>query len=146
MSPRLDYFSAAPNVVRTMRTLQGSVDALSLEHSLVELVKIRASQINGCAYCIHMHVTDARKAGETEMRMHMLSAWRESSLYSERERAALEWTEALTLIAQTQVSDTAYEVLSRHFSAQEQVELTLVITTINAWNRFAVGFRAAHPA
>ncbi|QIM50324.1 carboxymuconolactone decarboxylase family protein [Pusillimonas sp. DMV24BSW_D] len=145
MEPRLDYFSAAPEVVRAMMAMQRSVDNLSLEHGLVELVKIRASQLNGCAYCIHMHTTDARKHGESEMRLYLLSAWRESPLYSKRERAALEWTETLTLIAQTQVPDDAYALLNEHFSAQEQVELTLAITTINAWNRFAVGFRAVHP-
>tara|TARA_A100000171_G_scaffold52938_1_gene74401 strand:- start:268 stop:708 length:441 start_codon:yes stop_codon:yes gene_type:complete len=145
MKPRLDYFSAAPGVVRAMAAVQRCVDELSLEHSLIELVKIRASQLNGCAYCIHMHTTDARKQGESEMRLYLLSAWRESPLYSARERAALEWTETLTLIAQTQVPDDAYTLLSEHFSAQEQVELTLAITTINAWNRFAVGFRAVHP-
>jgi AhpD family alkylhydroperoxidase len=145
MEPRLDYFSAAPEVVRAMMAMQHSVDNLSLERGLVELVKIRASQLNGCAYCIHMHTTDARKHGESEMRLYLLSAWRESPLYSKRERAALEWTETLTLIAQTQVPDDAYALLNEHFSAQEQVELTLAITTINAWNRFAVGFRAVHP-
>ena len=145
MEPRLDYFSAAPEVVRAMVTMQRCVDNLSLERGLVELVKIRASQLNGCAYCIHMHSTDARKHGESEMRLYLLSAWRESPLYSERERAALEWTETLTLIAQTQVPDDAYALLNELFSAQEQVELTLAITTINAWNRFAVGFRAVHP-
>ncbi|MAL01167.1 carboxymuconolactone decarboxylase family protein [Neopusillimonas maritima] len=145
MEPRLDYFSAAPEVVRAMMAMQRSVDNLSLERGLVELVKIRASQLNGCAYCIHMHTTDARKHGESEMRLYLLSAWRESPLYSKRERAALEWTETLTLIAQTQVPDDAYALLNELFSAQEQVELTLAITTINAWNRFAVGFRAVHP-
>lgn len=145
MEPRLDYFSAAPEVVRAMMAMQHSVDNLSLERGLVELVKIRASQLNGCAYCIHMHTTDARKHGESEVRLYLLSAWRESPLYSKRERAALEWTETLTLIAQTQVPDDAYALLNEHFSAQEQVELTLAITTINAWNRFAVGFRAVHP-
>jgi AhpD family alkylhydroperoxidase len=145
MEPRLDYFSAAPEVVRAMMAMQRCVDNLSLERGLVELVKIRASQLNGCAYCIHMHTTDARKHGESEMRLYLLSAWRESPLFSERERAALVWTETLTLIAQTQVPDDAYALLNEHFSAQEQVELSLAITTINAWNRFAVGFRAVHP-
>lgn len=145
MEPRLDYFSAAPEVVRAMMAMQRCVDNLSLERGLVELVKIRASQLNGCAYCIHMHTTDARKHGESEMRLYLLSAWRESPLFSERERAALAWTETLTLIAQTQVPDDAYALLNEHFSAQEQVELSLAITTINAWNRFAVGFRAVHP-
>ncbi|RIY40359.1 carboxymuconolactone decarboxylase family protein [Neopusillimonas maritima] len=145
MEPRLDYFSAAPEVVRAMMAMQRCVDNLSLERGLVELVKIRASQLNGCAYCIHMHTTDARKHGESEMRLYLLSAWRESPLYSERERAALAWTETLTLIAQTQVPDDAYALLNEHFSAQEQVELSLAITTINTWNRFAVGFRAVHP-
>jgi AhpD family alkylhydroperoxidase len=113
---------------------------------LKELVMMRASQINGCAFCIHHHTIDARKHGETEQRLYLLSAWRESTLYSDRERAALGWTEALTLVSQTHAPDEVYEALRRHFSAEEQVKLTLLIAQVNAWNRIKIGFRAVHPA
>jgi AhpD family alkylhydroperoxidase len=111
-----------------------------LEHSLLELVKTRASQINGCAYCIDMHTKDARALGETEQRLYALSAWQETPFFSERERAALEWTETLTLIAQGHPSDEAYERMRRHFSESEIVNLTLAIVTINGWNRLAISF------
>ena len=145
MKARLDHFAAAPAAMKAMLALQKSVDESGLEHSLVELVKIRASQINGCAYCIHMHTRDARKLGESEERLYLLDAWRESPLYSARERAALEWTEALTLLAQTHVPDAAYDALKTEFSAEEQVKLSLAIVAINGWNRLAVGFRSIHP-
>jgi len=116
-----------------------------LEDSLMELVKIRASQINGCAFCLHMHTAEARKKGETEERLFLLDAWRESPLYSARERAALAWTEALTLVAETRASDEAYEALQAQFSEEEQVKLTLLIVAINGWNRVQVGFRGVHP-
>jgi AhpD family alkylhydroperoxidase len=116
-----------------------------LEESLMELVKIRASQINGCAFCLHMHTAEARKRGEKEERLYLLDAWRESPLYSERERAALAWTEALTLVAETHVPDDAYEALRAQFTEEEQVTLTLLIVAINGWNRIQVGFRAIHP-
>jgi AhpD family alkylhydroperoxidase len=105
---------------------------------------MRASQINGCAYCIKMHSADARKAGETEDRLYLLNAWRESHLYTPRERAALAWTEALTLLSETGAPDADYEELKAHFTEEEQVKLTLVIGAINTWNRFAVGFRSVH--
>ena len=113
--------------------------------NLVHLVKLRASQINGCAYCVDMHVKEARKDGETEQRMHLISAWRESPLYSERERAALEWTEALTLLPQSRAADEFYDPLKSHFTDVEIVQLTLLIGIINTWNRLAVGFRSQHP-
>jgi AhpD family alkylhydroperoxidase len=116
-----------------------------LEGSLMELVKIRASQINGCAFCLHMHTASARKQGETEERLYLLDAWRESPLYTERERAALGWTEALTLVAETRAPDDAYQALQAQFTAEEQVTLTLLIVAINGWNRIQVGFRAVHP-
>ncbi len=115
-----------------------------LEHSLLELVKIRASQINRCAFCIHMHVTDARKMGETEMRIYMLNAWRESTLYTDRERAALAWTEALTLIAETGAPDEDYALVKAQFTETEQVNLSFAIGAINTWNRLQVGFRVPH--
>ena len=106
---------------------------------------MRASQINGCAFCLHMHSKDAREAGETEERLYLLSAWRESPLYSDRERAALAWTEALTNLPQNGASDADYALLNAQFTPAEQMELTLLIVVINGWNRFAVGFRAVHP-
>ncbi len=117
-----------------------------LEDRLIELVKIRASQINGCAFCLHIHTADARKHGETEERLYLLDAWRDSPLFSARERAALEWTEALTLLTETHAPDDAYRALQAEFTPEEQVALTLMIVAINGWNRIQVGFRAVHPA
>jgi AhpD family alkylhydroperoxidase len=143
---RLDYFAAAPDAMKGMLELEKAVKNVGLEPSLVELVKIRASQINGCAYCIYMHTKAAREIGETEERLYLLDAWRESPLYSDRERAALAWTESLTLISETHAPDGDYETLKAHFTDKERVELTLVISAYNAWNRFAIGFRSTHPA
>lgn len=145
MTPRLNAFAAAPAIMQGLVELSGKVEKSGLEHSLLELVKIRASQINGCAYCIHMHTRDARAAGETEERIYLLDAWRESPLYTTRERAALAWTEALTRVADTRAPDEAYDALRAAFSNEEQVKLTMAVTVINAWNRFAVGFRSIHP-
>ena len=125
-----------------MLTLEKYVRGSGLEHSLLELVKTRASQINGCAYCIDMHTKDARAQGETEQRLYALSAWRETPFYSERERAALEWTEALTMIAQNHVPDELYDRVRKHFKDTELVNLTLAIVAINGWNRIAIPFRA----
>src|SRR5215207_5141663 len=136
------------NVERAMRAMLGlSVYQAhcGLEPSLLELVKLRASQINGCALCLDMHTKDARARGETEQRLYMLSAWRESPLYTDRERAALAWTEAVTLIADTHAPDDLYEELRAHFSEPEMVNLTMLIGAINAWNRIAISFRAIHP-
>jgi AhpD family alkylhydroperoxidase len=146
MTPRIkDPYKVAPAPIDALRGLEVAIKASSLEPRLLELVKTRASQINGCAYCLHMHTTDARKGGETEMRLYMLSAWRESSLYTPRERAALAWTEALTLLPQTGAPDADYDLVKEHFSEAEQVNLTFAIGAINAWNRFAVGMRVPHP-
>jgi AhpD family alkylhydroperoxidase len=145
MESRLDPYKAAPKTLQLLIDLNAKVEADGLEHSLQELVKIRASQINGCAFCLHMHTRDARKLGETEERLYLLDAWRESPLYTERERAALAWTEALTLISQTYAPDEVYAQLKAQFSEEEQVKLTMLIVTINAWNRFAIGFRKVHP-
>ena len=125
-----------------MLALQKEVESSGLEHSLMELVKIRASQINGCAYCIDMHSIDARAAGETEQRLYALDAWRETPFYDDRERAALAWVEAVTLVAQTHVPDDVYEEVRRHFTDQEIVDLTYLTATINAWNRLAIATRA----
>jgi AhpD family alkylhydroperoxidase len=146
MTPRLkEPFKAAPAGLKAMMALEAAVSAGGLDHRLLELVKLRASQINGCAFCIHMHATYLRKHGESEMRLYMLDAWRESPLYSPRERAALAWTEALTRVAETHAPDSDYELLKAEFSEAEQVNLTLAIGAINVWNRLQVGFRAAHP-
>ncbi len=125
-----------------MSQLEQYVESCGLEASLIELVKLRASQINGCAYCIDMHTKDARVAGESEQRLYLLSAWREAPFYSERERAALEWTEAVTLIAGNHVPDEIYERVKPHFTDEEMANLTLAIATINAWNRLAISFRS----
>jgi AhpD family alkylhydroperoxidase len=144
MKPRLNPFAAAPAAMQAWLDYGKGLLANGLEESLMELIKIRASQINGCAHCLDMHTKDARKYGETEQRLYLLDAWRESPLYSQRERAALEWTEALTLLPQTHAPDDAYRALQSQFSPEEQVKLTLLIVAINGWNRIQVGFRATH--
>jgi len=146
MTQRLDIFAAAPEGARAMMALEGAIAASGLEHSLIELVKLRASQINGCAYCLHLHVADAVKAGESDLRIHLLGAWRESAMFTDRERAALNWTEVLTTIAGTGAPDADYALLAAQFNAREQGYLSLLIGTINSWNRIQVGFRGAHPA
>jgi AhpD family alkylhydroperoxidase len=146
MTPRIrNPHALAPEGIKAMMALEESVKNSGLDPVLMELVKLRASQINGCAFCIHMHATDLRKMGESEMRLYLLDAWRESSLYTPRERAALGWTEALTRIADTGAPDADYEALKAEFSEAEQVQLTLLVGAINAWNRLQVGFRVAHP-
>ncbi|MGF7054051.1 AhpD family alkylhydroperoxidase [Bosea sp. OAE752] len=145
MNKRLNPYTTAPDALKPMMALEEAVANSGLEHSLIELVKMRASQINGCAYCLHMHSADARKAGESEARLYLLSAWHESALYTPRERAALTWTEALTLVSQTHAPDADYEEVLRHFSGEEMVKLTLLIGAINVWNRIAIGFRLHHP-
>ena len=143
MTPRLDIFAAAPDAVKTLYGLEAYLKHKSgLEPSLLELVKMRTSQINGCAYCLDMHSKDARAAGETEQRLYGLDAWREAPYYTDRERAALEWTEALTLISETHAPDDVYMSARAQFTEAELVNLTLAITAINAWNRFAIGFRS----
>ncbi len=145
MKPRMNYYQAAPETIKALRAVEAQILASGLEKSLIELVKTRASQINGCAYCISVHTADARKQGETEERLYLLNAWRESPLYTERERAALAWTEAVTLIAETHAPDDLYEDVRAHFSESETVNLTMLIGSINAWNRIAISFRAIHP-
>jgi AhpD family alkylhydroperoxidase len=145
MKTRLNPYQAAPDAMNAMLALEKYVQGSGLEPTLIELVKTRASQINGCAFCLHMHTRDARAHGETEERLYLLDAWRESSLYTPRERAALEWTEALTLVAQTHVPDGAYETVREQFDEAELVKLTLLVNAINAWNRFAIAFRLMHP-
>ncbi|KPA90463.1 MULTISPECIES: carboxymuconolactone decarboxylase family protein [Pseudomonas] len=141
MQPRIDFYTASPDAMKAMMALEGAVNKLPLEKSLLELVKMRTSQINGCAFCLDMHSADARKAGETERRLYTLSAWRETPFFSARERAALAWTEALTRVSETHAPDEDYALLNAEFTPAEQVNLTLAINTINSWNRLAVGFR-----
>lgn len=137
---RLDYQHELPEASRAMAQLERVVDASTLEPSLRELVKLRASQINGCAYCVDMHTKDAEALGEDAQRLHLVAVWREAPVYSPRERAALAWTEALTLLPETGAPDDIYEEVARQFEPAEQVALTLAIIAINGWNRLAVGF------
>jgi AhpD family alkylhydroperoxidase len=145
MKARLNPYHAAPEAMQALAAVETYIHGSGLEPSLIDLVKTRASQINGCAYCIHLHTRDARARGETEERLYLLDAWRDSPLYTERERAALAWTEAVTLIAQTHAPDAIYEYALKYFGEDELVKLTLAIGTINAWNRFAISFRSVHP-
>lgn len=141
MSERPSYRKASPDAYRAMLALEKVVDQSGLEHSLLDLAKLRASQINGCAYCIDMHWKDARARGESEQRLYSLNAWRETSFYTARERAALAWTESVTLVADNHVPDELYQEASQHFSEQELVNLTLAIVVINGWNRLLISFR-----
>lgn len=146
MTPRIaNPHAPAPEAIKAMMALEQSFTKSRLDHNLLELVKFRVSQINGCAFCLHMHATDLRRHGESEMRLYMLSAWRESTLYSDRERAALGWAEALTRLPETGVPDADYDALKAAFSDSEQVWLTMAIGAINTWNRLQVAFRVAHP-
>ncbi|MRG56727.1 alkylhydroperoxidase AhpD family core domain-containing protein [Phyllobacterium sp. YR620] len=145
MSPRFMPFKTAPELIEALTKVEKVLATGGLEPSLGELVKLRASQINGCAYCIYMHVSDARARGETEMRLFMLDAWRESSLYTDRERAALAWTESLTRVAKTGAPDEDYALVKDQFNEGELTYLTIAIGMINLWNRLQVGARAAHP-
>ncbi|MGO4376855.1 carboxymuconolactone decarboxylase family protein [Pseudoduganella sp. RAF53_2] len=138
---RINYYTASPEAMKAMMALEKAVNSLGLEKPLVELVKLRTSQINGCAFCVDMHSTDARKAGETERRLMGVSVWRETPFFTPRERAALAWTEALTRLSETHAPDEDYAAMAKEFTPAEQVNLTMAINTINAWNRFGVGFR-----
>jgi AhpD family alkylhydroperoxidase len=144
MEPR-DFYEAAAATVKALRSIGEAVKASGLDPLLVELVKIRASQINGCAYCVEMHTREAREAGETEARLHLVPVWRESPFFTARERAALGWTEALTVLTQGFAPDAVYEEARREFSAAELASLTSAIAMINAWNRIGVGYRFLHP-
>jgi AhpD family alkylhydroperoxidase len=144
-SERVNAYNAAPAAMRALQQAESYIQRCGLEKSLIELVKMRASQINGCAYCLDKHSKDSRRAGETEQRLYVLSAWHESPLYSERERAALEWTDALTQIAETHAPDAAYDAVRRQFGDKELVDLSTLIGLINLWNRLAIGFRYQHP-
>lgn len=141
MTNRIRYTIAAPGVYRAMLGLEEYIHSTGLEVSLIRLIQTRASQINGCAFCLDMHTKDARADGESEQRLYLLAGWREATCYSERERAALEWTEAVTLVADSHVPDEVYERVRPHFTDEELVNLTLAITNINTWNRLNVAFR-----
>ncbi|MGF6399487.1 AhpD family alkylhydroperoxidase [Pseudomonas frederiksbergensis] len=141
MQPRIDFYTASPDGLKAVMALEAAVSKLPLEKSLIELVKLRASQINGCAFCIDMHTADAIKGGETPRRLFAVTAWREAPFFTDRERAALAWTESLTQLSLTHAPDEDYALLSAEFSPKEMVDLTVAISTINSWNRLAVGFR-----
>jgi AhpD family alkylhydroperoxidase len=141
VKPRIEYAKAAPGTVQAMRALETYVQQSGLERSLLHLIKTRASQINGCAFCLDMHTREAREDGETEERLYVLSAWRETADYTERERAALAWTEAVTRIADGHVPDDVYEVARQQFTDKELADLTLAVVAINGWNRLSIAFR-----
>jgi AhpD family alkylhydroperoxidase len=145
MKPGLNPYQAAPQAMKSTAAQESYVQTSGLEPSLIELVKTRASQINGCAYCLHMHTRDTRAKGESEEHLYLLDAWRESPLYTECERAALAWTEAVTLISETHAPDDLYEETRREFAEDELVKFTHLVVTINAWNRIAISFRSVHP-
>ncbi|MCC9076093.1 carboxymuconolactone decarboxylase family protein [Litorilinea aerophila] len=141
MPPRIDYAHVAPEGIRTLHALERYLATSTIERPLRELVNLRASLINGCAYCIDMHTKDARAAGESEQRLYALAAWHEAPFYTERERAALAWTDAVTRVSETHVPDTLFAEVRRHFSEQELVDLTLAVVAINGWNRLSISFR-----
>lgn len=141
MQTRLDFYTADPAIMKVLLGVENQIAKGSLDILLKELVRLRASQINGCAFCLDMHVTDAMKAGESSRRLATVAAWRETPFFSDRERAALEWTEALTLVSHDHVPDAVWEAVRPHFTDAELMELTAVITSINSWNRFAIAFR-----
>ena len=145
MTQRLNPYSVSPDGVATLVGVESYLQKSGLDHKLMALVKTRVSQINGCAYCLHMHTEEARKLGESDMRLYLLDAWRESNLYSARERAALAWAESLTHIAVTHAPDEVYDAARRQFSEKELADLSSVIAMINAWNPLSIGTPAAHP-
>src|SRR4030088_626314 len=145
MKSRMNFYQAAPDTIKALSALEAQIQGSGLEKPLIELVKTRASQINGCAFCINMHTQDARKHGETELRLYLLNASREAPVYTDRERAALAWTEAVTWISETHAPDDVYEEVRKQFSEEETVNLTMLVATINAWNRLSIGFRSMPP-
>ncbi|MHA7884540.1 carboxymuconolactone decarboxylase family protein [Nitratireductor rhodophyticola] len=145
MQERLNYMKIAPELIGAVLNLKKAVDRSGLDHRLIHLVNLRASQINGCSYCVDMHTREARRDGESAQRVHLVSAWRESPLYTERERAALAWTERLTNISDGPVEDALYAEMLEHFSEEELVQLSVLVGLINVWNRIAIPFRSVHP-
>jgi len=142
---RLDYAAAAPGALKAVLGVQLYVNHCGLDHSLLELVKLRCSQINGCAYCVDMHARDAKKAGEREQRLHAVAVWRESPLFTRTERAALAWAEAVTLVSVDHVPDEVHTSVSKYFSGKALVDLTMAVVAINCWNRLAIAFRTPPP-
>jgi AhpD family alkylhydroperoxidase len=142
MEERLDYAEAAPQGYRAIAALDHYVEHCGLDPLLLTLVQMRASQLNGCSYCLDMHSKDARAMGESEQRLYALNAWRDAPFYTDRERAALQWTEEITLISQAHAPNVAYEDVRRHFNEEELVNLTLAVATVGAWNRLCIGFRS----
>ena len=141
MESRLDFYKANPHAIKALFGLEDRIGKSSIEKPLAELVRLRASQINGCAFCVDMHTTDARNGGEAERRLATVVVWRETPFFTDRERAALEWTEAITLVSEEHVPDAVWEAVKPHFSEEELVDLTLLVSAINSWNRFAIAFR-----
>lgn len=145
MQARVDFYKASPEAYQAVFQLEQYCQSSGIEKRLIHLIKLRASIINGCSYCVDMHVKEARHSGLSEQWINLVSAWKESPVYDARERAVLGWTDALTNLAQTGAPDDAYEALKAHFSEEEMTKLTVVIGTINIWNRLCVGFRSQHP-
>jgi len=145
MKPRLNPLTVAPEGVNALINVENYLKKSGLDRRLIVLVQTRVSQINGCAYCLHMHTKEARELGESDTRLYLLDAWHESSLYSPRERAALAWAESLTNIAATHAPDADYEAVRQQFSEKEVADLSIAIAMINAWNRLSIGARAVHP-
>jgi AhpD family alkylhydroperoxidase len=141
MKARIDFYTASKETMSAMLALEKAGSNLGIDPRMLDLIKLRASQINGCAFCMDLHTSDALKAGESARRLATVSAWRETTFFSDRERAALAWTESLTNVAHSHAPDGDYEMLAAQFNAKEMADLTLAIVTINAWNRFAIGFR-----
>ena len=145
MSGRIKYFQVAPDALKQLSATRPYIESTNIEPRLRALVELRASQMNGCAYCVDMHSREAREAGETQQRLDCLTVWRETSFFDERERAALAWAESVTLVSETHVPDNVYEEARQHFSDKDLVDLTLIVAVINAWNRMAISFRANPP-
>ncbi|MBK3466254.1 MULTISPECIES: carboxymuconolactone decarboxylase family protein [Pseudomonas] len=141
MSPRLDYYNASPKAMKAMIAMEALTGNLSIEQPLLQLIRIRASQLNGCAFCTDMHSVDARRAGESDRRLYAIAVWRDSDFFNPRERAALAWAEAVTLLSESHVPDDVYQLAREQFNEGELVDLTVAVTTINSWNRLAVSFR-----
>src|SRR5690242_3615690 len=146
MTPRLNPYEAAPRHVEAFLAMSAAAEKRTIEPALLELVKMRSSQINGCANCLNMHSAQARKAGETEQRLYLLNAWEEAPCYSDRERAALAWTDHLTEIAGKRAPEAVYAALAEQFTPEEQVQLTMMINVINGWNRLAISFHLFDPS
>jgi len=138
---RIDFYKVSPEAIKAMMGLEGFINKCGLDKALLDLIKLRVSQINGCVFCVDMHCADALKGGESQRRLNAVAIWHEAPFFTERERAALAWAEAVTLISETHVPDEVYQEMLKHFGEKELVDLTVAIVTINGWNRMAVSFR-----